>query len=163
MKRIIILLLLLECLTLSLMAQQDSTMNLQQQLPDNDTWWQLFGDSTLTALIEKAIANNYDLSNAVKNIELAKSRLRISKSAYYPEIGVSADYSPEKSSLGIDHSDSYSRIGQAGLSMSWEIDVFGNIRKNVKSQKQYYLASQEDYHRLYTTPHVSGTIRGRPP
>lgn len=29
--------------------------------------------------------------------------------------------------------------------MSWEIDVFGNIRKNVKSQKQYYLASQEDY------------------
>ena len=74
MKRIIILLLLLECLTLSLMAQQDSTMNLQQQLPDNDTWWQLFGDSTLTALIEKAIANNYDLSNAVKNIELAKVR-----------------------------------------------------------------------------------------
>lgn len=145
MKRIIILLLLLECLTLRLTAQQDSTMNLQQQLPSNDTWWQLFGDSTLTALIEKAIATNYDLSNAVKNIELAKSRLRISKSAYYPEISVSADYSPEKSSLGIDRSDSYSRIGQAGLSMSWEIDVFGNIRKNVKSQKQYYLASQEDY------------------
>ncbi len=145
MKRIIILLLLLECFTLRLTAQQDSVMNLQQQLPSNDTWWQLFGDSTLTVLIQKAVANNYDLSNAVKNIELAKSRLRISKSAYYPEISASASYTPEKSSLGIDHTDMYSRIGQAGLSMNWELDVFGNIRKNVKSQKQYYLASQEDY------------------
>lgn len=145
MKRIIILLLLLECFTLRLTAQQDSVMNLQQQLPSNDTWWQLFDDSTLTVLIQKAVANNYDLSNAVKNIELAKSRLRISKSAYYPEINASASYTPEKSSLGIDHTDMYSRIGQAGLSMNWELDVFGNIRKNVKSQKQYYLASQEDY------------------
>lgn len=145
MKHIIILILFLESFTLPLMAQQDSVMNLQQQLPANDTWWQLFGDSTLTALIQKAMDNNYDLRNAVKNIELAKSRLRISKSAYYPEISASASYSPEKSSLGIDHTELYSRVGQAGLSMSWEIDVFGNIRNNVKSQKQYYLASQEDY------------------
>lgn len=145
MKHIIILILFLESFTLPLMAQQDSVMNLQQQLPADDTWWQLFGDSTLTALIQKAMDNNYDLRNAVKNIELAKSRLRISKSAYYPEISASASYSPEKSSLGIDHTELYSRVGQAGLSMSWEIDVFGNIRNNVKSQKQYYLASQEDY------------------
>ena len=145
MKNIITLFLLLVCLTSRLTAQQDSVMNLQQQLPSNDTWWQLFGDSTLTALIQKAVTHNYDLLNAVKNIELAKSRLRISKSAYYPEISASAAYSPEKSSLGIDHTDMYSRVGQIGLSMNWEIDVFGNIRNNVKSQKQYYLASQEDY------------------
>lgn len=145
MKHIITLLLLSVCLTLRLTAQQDSVMNLQQQLPSNDTWWELFGDPTLTTLIQKAVTNNYNLLNAVKNIELAKSRLRISKSAYYPEFDASASYSPEKSSLGIDHTDMYSRIGQAGLSMNWEIDVFGSIRKNVKSQKQYYLASQEDY------------------
>lgn len=29
--------------------------------------------------------------------------------------------------------------------MNWEIDVFGNIRKGAKAQKEYYLASQEDY------------------
>lgn len=114
MKHIIILILFLESFTLPLMAQQDSVMNLQQQLPADDTWWQLFGDSTLTALIQKAMDNNYDLRNAVKNIELAKSRLRISKSAYYPEISASASYSPEKSSLGIDHTELYSRVGKPG-------------------------------------------------
>lgn len=127
-------------------AQSDSLrLNLQQTRPDNDTWWRLFGDPTLDSLIRQAIANNYDLANAVKNIELAKSRVRISKSGYYPTITASTSYTPEKSSLGIDHVDEYSRVGQAALSMNWEIDVFGNIRKNVKSQKQYYLASQEDY------------------
>lgn len=127
-----------------LYAQSD-TLHLQQPLPSNDTWWEQFGDSTLTVLIQKAVANNYNLRNAIKNIELAKSRLRISKSAYYPEISAAASYSPEKSSLGIDHTDIYSRTGQAGLSMNWEIDVFGSIRKDVKAQKQYYIASQEDY------------------
>ena len=127
-------------------AQTDSLrLSLQQPMPDNDTWWQWFGDPMLDTLMHQAIANNYDLSNAMKNIELAKSRLRISKSAYYPSITASTSYSPEKSSLGIDHVDEYTRVGQAALAMNWEIDVFGSIRKNVKSQKQYYLASQEDY------------------
>lgn len=127
-------------------AQADSLqLNLQQTRPDNDSWWQGFNDSMLDTIIRKAIANNYDLANAVKNIELAKSRVRISKSAYYPGITASTSYTPEKSSTGIDHIDEYSNVGQVGLSMNWEIDVFGSIRKNVKSQKQYYLASQEDY------------------
>lgn len=140
--QLVICLLMLGCS--GLYAQSD-TLHLQQPLPSNDTWWEQFGDSTLTTLIQKAVTNNYNLRNAIKNIELAKSRLRISKSAYYPEISAAASYSPEKSSLGIDHTDMYSRTGQAGLSMNWEIDVFGSIRKDVKAQKQYYIASQEDY------------------
>lgn len=126
-------------------AQSDITVNLDQQLPTNDVWWKMFGDPTLDSLIQKAVANNYNLQNAIKNIELAKSRLRVSRSYFYPTISASAQYAPEKSSLGIDHTEGYHRTGQAGLEMNWEIDVFGSIRKNAKSQKQYYLASQEDY------------------
>lgn len=127
-------------------AQTDSLPpNLQQSLPTTDHWWQMFGDSMLDNLLRKAVANNYDLTNAIKNIEIAKSHLRVSKGAYYPEISASASYSPEKSSLGIEHIDEYTRVGQAALSMNWEIDIFGSIRKNVKAQKQYYLASQEEY------------------
>ena len=133
------------CLLSQLFAQQDSVINLQQQLPSNDSWWQLFGDSTLTRLINTAVTHNYDLLNAIKNIEMARSKVRIERSHYFPTLEASIQYSPQKSSLGIDHSDSYSRIGQSGLSMNWEIDVFGSIRKNVKAQKEYYLASQEDY------------------
>lgn len=145
MKFLIIVYFLLSLPVLQAAAQQDSTLNLQQELPSNDRWWQLFGDTTLTLLIEKAVVNNYDLQNAIKNIEIAKSRLRVQRGNYFPSISASTQYSPEKSSLGIDRTELYSRVGQAGLEMNWEIDVFGSIRKGVKAQKEYYLASLEDY------------------
>lgn len=145
MKRIIIFCLLSICLFSRLAAQQDTVLNLQQELPSNDLWWQLFGDPTLTLLIDKAVSNNYNLQNAIKNIEIARSRVRLQRANFFPSIVASAQYSPEKSSLGIDQANLYRRVGQAGLEMNWELDVFGNIRKNVKAQKEYFLASQEDY------------------
>lgn len=145
MKHFIFLFLFYLFISAETFAQQDSTLNLQQQLPTTDGWWQLFGDTTLIHVIDKAIANNYDLQNAIKRIEMARSRWRIQKANYYPSISASTEYTPEKSSLGIDHTELYSRVGQAGLAMNWEIDVFGNIRKNVRAQKENYLASIEDY------------------
>lgn len=145
MKRNIVFCLLTIFLSLHLYAQQDSTMNLRQQLPSNDVWWQLFGDSTLNLLINKTVSNNYDLLNAIKNIEIARAHVRVQRGNFFPSFSASAQYTPEKSSLGIDHTDIYSRTGEALLEMNWEIDVFGSIRKNVKAQKEYYLASQEDY------------------
>lgn len=131
----------------SLFAQPDSSrlLNLQQQLPTNDSWWHMFGDSTLDTLIQKAVHNNYNLLNAIKNIEMARTRVRIQQGAWYPELSFSTSYTPEKNSLGIEHINERNYIGQAALNMSWEIDVFGSIRKSVKAQKEYYLASQEDY------------------
>lgn len=133
------------CLSLRLVAQQDSLLNLEQQLPTDDRWWQMFGDTTLTVLIEKAILNNYDLQNAIQNIEIARSRVRTQQGAFYPTVNASVQYSPEKSSRGIDYIERYSRVGQAGINLSWEIDVFGRIRKSVQAQKEYFLASIEDY------------------
>lgn len=131
----------------TLSAQTDSIrlLNLQQQLPTNDTWWQLFGDSTLDSLIRKAVNNNYNLLNAIKNIEMARTRMRIQQSAWYPELSASVSYTPEKNSLGIEHINERNYIGQAAVDASWEIDVFGSIRKNVKARRDYYIASQEDY------------------
>lgn len=145
MKHCILFSLIYLCLFLRLSAQQDSVLHLEQQLPSNDTWWQWFGDTTLHQLISKAVSNNYDLQNAIKNIDIARSRLRIQRGNFFPSFSASAQYSPEKTSLGIDHTDMYSRVGQAVVEMNWELDVFGGIRKNVKAQKENYLASQEDY------------------
>lgn len=144
MKRTLIICLLSICLLPHLNAQQDTIQNLQL-LPSDDPWWQMFGDATLTLLIDKSVANNYNLQNAIKNIEIARTRMRLQQAGFFPSITASAQYSPEKSSLGINQVDMYRHVGQAQLEMNWELDVFGSIRKNVQSQKEYYLASQEDY------------------
>ena len=145
MKQTIIICLLFLSIFSRVSAQQDSILHLTQPLPSNDAWWELFGDPMLVTLIHKAMLRNYDLQNAVKNIEIARSRVRLQQAAYFPALSISTQYEPEKSSLGIDHSDFYSHVGQAGVEMNWEIDVFGSIRNRVKTEKEYYLASQEDY------------------
>lgn len=126
-------------------AQQYTTLNLEQQLPTEDGWWHLFGDPTLDSLIRKATRNNYNLQNTLRNIDIAKKRTQIQQSAWFPELSATASYSPEKNSLGIEHINERNYTGQAQLEMNWEIDVFGSIRKNVKSQKEYYYASKENY------------------
>ena len=50
--------------------------NLQQTLPSNDEWWQLFKDPILDTLINKAVIKNYDVRNAIRKIEMAKAKLR---------------------------------------------------------------------------------------
>lgn len=144
MKRTLIICLLSICLLPHLNAQRDTIQNLQL-LPSDDPWWQMFGDATLTLLIDKSVANNYNLLNAIKNIEIARTRMRLQQAGFFPSITASAQYSPEKSSLGINQADMYRHVGQAQLEMNWELDVFGSIRKNVQAQKEYYLASREDY------------------
>lgn len=144
MKRTLIICLLSICLLPHLNAQRDTIQNLQL-LPSDDPWWQMFGDATLTLLIDKSVANNYNLQNAIKNIEIARTRMRLQQAGFFPSITASAQYSPEKSSLGINQADMYRHVGQAQLEMNWELDVFGSIRKNVQAQKEYYLASREDY------------------
>ena len=47
--------------------------NLQQTLPSNDEWWQLFKDPILDTLINKAVIKNYDVRNAIRKIEMAKA------------------------------------------------------------------------------------------
>lgn len=124
---------------------QEQALNLDQQLPTNDGWWKLFGDSMLDSLIRQATINNYDLKNAVKNIEIARRRTAVARSSWFPELSTTVSYSPEKNSLGIEHINERNYTGQAQLEMNWEIDVFGSIRKNVEAEKAYYSVSKENY------------------
>ena len=119
--------------------------NLQQPLPSNDEWWRLFKDPILDTLIEKAVIKNYDVRNAIRKIEMAKSKLRVDRSPYYPTVYLSASYAPEKSSLSADKKNIIERNGSATINLNWELDVFGRIRKESSSQKEFYLAAQEDY------------------
>ena len=86
-------------------------------------WWELFGDTTLNWLVERALQNNRDLQIATSRIEQAREALRITRAAYLPAIGgeVSAEatYNREQ------------RIVQdyaVEPTLSWEISLFGALR-----------------------------------
>lgn len=122
----------------------DSTF--QQTLPINDRWWNAFQDPLLDSLITVAMEQNYSLEMAAKRVEQAKANFRVAKSAYYPTLGLTGGWAKEQSSGNVSAlPQSREHYASGALSSSWEIDVFGSIRNRVKSQKELFAASREDY------------------
>lgn len=101
-------------------------------------WWTLFDDPTLTALIEKGLDHNYDLAMALRRIEVARLTMKSAQAGYYPQVGVSAGWTKQRSS-GVLY-DSNGRATNMsyfdlGASLSWEVDLFGRITSQVKEKK----------------------------
>ena len=90
-------------------------------LPDN--WWTMFGDSTLNALIDRALAYNRDLEIAVSRIEEARDNLKIVSAEFLPSVNVGV--SAEGSGSG---TTSVAQTYKIAPTISWEIPLFGSLR-----------------------------------
>ena len=89
-------------------------------------WRDVFQDPRLQRLVETALANNRDLRVAALNVEQARAFYRIERSASYPRLDASASHASARTQ--IDGVQIQSRYYSAGLSASWEIDIFGRSR-----------------------------------
>jgi len=99
-------------------------------------WSDVFGDPQLRTVIETAIANNLDLKLAVARVEEFRGRARVSRSYLGPEIRGVGGTSPSSFS---DEDSSYS----LGLSLNWEIDLFGRLRRSSEAARAQLLASED--------------------
>lgn len=125
-------------------------------------WREFFTDTTLLTLIDSAITNNYDMRRALKNIEIANQSLRQARAAFFPEVeaqlgGVnqqwrSRDYYSSPSSNWYDRDGQgeapevlYRNQSQyfSEINVSWELDVWGKIRRQNESALAGYLQTYE--------------------
>ena len=102
-------------------------------------WWQVFDDPTLQALIQEAIANNLDLRTAVARVEEARARAGIAKSFLYPQVDGVASYGVRQASNArsedeSDDEDTTHQSGDYGFQLSWELDLFGRLRRAARSR-----------------------------
>jgi multidrug efflux system outer membrane protein len=101
----------------------------------SDSWWQLYQDPVLDRLVADALAANKDLAVAQANLAKARAVLRESRSDRLPQtqIGAGANYTrlPEgQRPAGAKREDwSY----DAGLSISYEIDLFGRVSRSIEA------------------------------
>ena len=128
---------------------QIDTIYLTNDITDYE-WWTRFEDSTLDSLIAVALSNNYNLQSIEATLEKSRLSYQQSKSAFYPSLSLDAQYDLSESSLNYyeeTSSDQYRTNGylNAGLNATWEIDVFGKNRDNVKANKKSYLATEASY------------------
>ena len=112
------------------------------------TWWTLFQDPQLNELEEKINVSNQNLKAAGAQYTQARAMLRYTRAAYYPTItgGASATRNrisdnrpPSLTTNGVTYSDY-----EIPLELSYEVDVWGRIRREVESQRGQAQASAAD-------------------
>ncbi len=113
----------------------------------NIAWWDQFADPVLSNLVRTALANNKDLKIATANVEQAAAQYGIVRSAQFPQVDANA--SAERQ--GVSQSTVVTIPGgkqvfnnyAVNLSASFELDVWGRLRRATESAQASLLASEQ--------------------
>ena len=119
-----------------------------QNLADTK-WFEIFKDSVLQDLVRDALVHNYDLRTAVARIDLARANLGLVRSEQFPTVTASADVvitgRSRNGELQLPEPIPKSRnFGSLLLNLlSWELDIWGRLRKQTQAARADLLATEE--------------------
>jgi NodT family efflux transporter outer membrane factor (OMF) lipoprotein len=114
-------------------------------------WWTGFGDPQLTRFITLALEQNLDLAQASARVAQARAGLGAANAALLPYGGVSGQATRAHQSVetplgkvlnSTPHFDRYGNAYEANLGASWELDVFGGLRRGREAALAEYQASE---------------------
>src|SRR5262245_7220643 len=112
-------------------------------------WWEVFDDVALQTLVWEAVANNLDLRTAAARVEEARARAGIAKSFLYPQVDGTASYgfrvassTAKDNGLG-DNDDNVRQSAVIGAGLSWELDLFGRIRREHEAALAIVLSTEQ--------------------
>ena len=106
-------------------------------------WFDVFGDPALRSLIDEALRDGFDSRIAAARVEQARARYGIAGSQRFPDIGYAAAYEYGHTSKFATPSDVTGGIVIANVNASWEVDLWGRIRRLNEAARAEYLASEE--------------------
>jgi multidrug efflux system outer membrane protein len=112
------------------------------------SWWQQFQDPVLEQLIDEALKHNTNIQIAAANVEQAAAVLTQTRSQLFPAVGYGAGAQRERTrepafaSLIPNYPNPASAY-QAALQASWEIDLWGRIRRQSEAAFANVLATDE--------------------
>lgn len=113
-------------------------------------WWRSFNDPILNELIDQALISNLDEKIALSRIREERAYLVISRSGLFPTIDLAGSYTRQRYSANTPFGEFPNVIPrdennyEAGFDASWELDVFGGLRRGVQAAKAELAASVEN-------------------
>jgi NodT family efflux transporter outer membrane factor (OMF) lipoprotein len=128
---------------------------------DPGAWWTSFNDAELTSLIQRAASSNLDAKAAVLRIAEARAQRDIAAGAAWPSLDANASAQVTRLSESTPTGALFSKVGQfpglsgvsipnpynqyqLGFDASWELDLFGRVRRSVEAAKADTQAQIED-------------------
>ncbi|MGJ7914519.1 efflux transporter outer membrane subunit [Massilia sp. LXY-6] len=113
-------------------------------------WWSVFGDQTLSALEQRALHDNPNVRAAAQRLVQAQAQLGVVRAGQLPSVSVGAGVSNSRTSaetsqgLALGHRSIAGNNYQAGANLSWELDLWGRVRRVVEASDAQALAAQDD-------------------
>jgi len=117
----------------------------RQDMPLPSRWTETFGDSGLVALVDIALANNYELKAAAARVDAVVAQARIDGSSRWPQLSFMADHQQVQVREAGFGSSRFSAF-EALFGVSWEVDVWGRIRDQRQASLTEAQASQSDFY-----------------
>ena len=114
----------------------------------NTKWWEQFGDPVLNELIDTALRENRDVRIAAARVDQFIGALTSTRSQLYPQVGYGADATRARASrLGRpaipEPADPYFTLYNASLGASWQLDLFGRVRRQTEAAQAQVYASEQ--------------------
>lgn len=102
------------------------------------TWWKTFNDPALDSLVARAVEANPSLKQAASRVLQARALLGVAGAGRFPTIDASGDATRSQRSENVKNqgpsgSVNASNLFSGGLDATWELDLFGGIRRGVES------------------------------
>ena len=124
-------------------------------VPKGD-WWNIFGDETLNDLQGRATGANQELKAAVARVEQARATARVARSELLPTLNADSSYTRQRFSPNQVPSfgDLTANNYRGALDLSYEIDLWGRVRRGFESARADAQASLAAFHNVLLTLHA---------
>lgn len=119
---------------------------------ERGSWWQLYGDAELNALVERLNISNQNLAASEAQYRQARALVRGARAAFYPSLSSSAGASRSGQGTESQSTSSSTNSNSSGVSTSydlslnaaWELDIWGKLRRSLESSRAGFEASAAD-------------------
>ncbi|HYF34858.1 MAG TPA: efflux transporter outer membrane subunit, partial [Prosthecobacter sp.] len=117
-------------------------------------WWRVFRDPTLNALMDRATANNQQLKGAIARFDQARATARMARSDFFPVLEAPLTAERQRTSMNMPSAFPLNGAQYDGpaynalLDFTWEIDLFGKLRRQLESSRADAAAAADAMHNV---------------
>ena len=114
-----------------------------KDLAPRGAWWDAFADPDLDALVQQVAADNLTVQVAAARVREAQASVRVARAPLWPAVGATGQ-AVRRSQTASPGVSSVSNNYNAAIDLSWELDLWGGIRRGIESSEATAQASQAD-------------------
>ena len=122
---------------------RDTSLALRDSSYANIPWWGVLRDTTLQGLIRIALRENRDLHIALARVNEARALLGIQRLEFWPQIDVHGRIGKAEGSDSLLSGVGSNELGFLGATLSWELDLWGRLRRLNESAQASLLATEQ--------------------